>query len=42
MIQVLAGERHAPLAICDYLRKKGAPLKSEALGGEDQLQAGLV
>jgi hypothetical protein len=37
MIQVLAGEQYALLAICGYLRKKGAPVESEALNGEDQL-----
>jgi hypothetical protein len=34
MIQVLAGERHALLAICDYFYHRGMPVKPEALNGE--------
>ena len=40
MIQVLAGEQYAPLAIYKYLCRRGTPVRSEALSGEDQLWVG--
>jgi hypothetical protein len=36
MIQVLAGEWYALLAIRGYLCQEGTPVKSEAVSGEDQ------